>query len=1179
MSTARAATAMRPLALINFALLATVAATPALAAVEIVTVTAERRAENIQAVPVAVTAVTGRDLHEKQIQSFRDLQMHVPSVTYTKHNFGGAQFQIRGISVPLTLGAAISYNQDDIYIEAPNLVTGDYFDVDRVEILRGPQSTSFGRAGTGGAVDVHTSKPDLDGFKATANLDYGTYNTLKPEVMLNVPIIEGELGVRVALYGDFHSGYEKNIYNGPQLYPNSKPGTRADSLGYSDGRISVRWQPSGDTTIDLVGDTFYERDSRVRGDKQLCHRDPSGVVGCLPDKLANDPVNQYATYFGMEGSVFNSATLGAFGSTDLALFNPAIQNGPGSGFSDGTGHQIALPNDPLTVDTPFTPYTKTSGGIYYMNWDQKLVDWLSAEFDAGYTDGYQRLQQAFNNSPPENIGALIATAETNFHNFNPVFHFGPGAAAASFIAGGGVAPYETAYFGSVPAVTPFPRAFNPPSPSATFFFVTPSAPTTGSFSPNLNPQAIAFNQGLSAMSSKPQYGLLPISNVYYNGELNSYSGIIDTSKGILTYSPYQLSYDEEAFHIREWTGETRFNTNFDGPFNFHAGAFFMSTNFRNQYWDVASSQDYDAILTGMLGGNFFQHQNGLVGAMPALDAEFRNYSLTSQSGFAEGEYDILDNLKATLGARFNDERFHEEVFLPFGYLGSVQGAGVLGTNLVGLAAPFPSSTVTTGLGTFFIPANGINPSCNPAAATATAGAKVRPAAIAGGCLSFAPIGTTTVNRGTPVIEPFQTLGKQNFRNDGWTGRFVLEWTPKLDFTDSTHVYFSASRGFLGGSVNAGVDPNLGLPPVVKPAIVDALELGAKNTLFGDTLTMNLDAWYYAYQNYQLPGAASRVASTFNVPAHLWGFEGEWYYAPNEHWEFGANLSLTGSEIGNSFLVDPRNPTAGDPNYILIKDTTTGVNCAVVRVNAALGGGPNATPGDVIAVAPNGLGGTIQTHNVAGFFQAGATQAQNGALNTVGATPAQLAPTNTAINSQDAVYGIPWVNFGSCSQTAANITALAAKGYEYSLAFNPKTGATVSGPNGTVLTSGAGKPVNLKGNNLPQVPMAQVGVNVQYTWMVQNGYTIVPRIDYYWQSHNYANAFNDSIDRIGSWDEMNAQIQVNAPDAKWYARLFAKNIFDKRNPTGAYVAPSGYALFTNQFVEDPRVVGMSVGTSW
>jgi outer membrane receptor protein involved in Fe transport len=1130
-----------------------------LAAIETVVVTAERRAENIQTVPIAVTAITGQDLHTRQIQSFRDLQMHVPSVTYTKHNFGGAQFQIRGISVPLTLGAAISYNQDDIYIEAPNLVTGDYFDIARVEILRGPQSTQFGRAGTGGAIDVHTEKPNLDAFAATASIDYGTYNTLKPEVMVNVPIIEGELGVRVALYGDFHSGYERNLYNGPQVYPNSRPGTRADSLNYSDGRVSVRWQPSSDTTVDLVADTFYERDSRVRGDKQLCHRDPSGVIGCLSDHAANDPVNQFATYFGMEGSTFNQAQLVAFGATNLALFNPNIQNGPGSGFTDGLGHPITLPKDVLTVDTPFTPYTKTSGGIYYMNWTQRLADWLSSEVDVGYTAGYQRLEQAFNNSPPENIGALIANAQTNFHNLIPAFHG---------VAGFSPAPYEAAYFGSVPAATPFPTLLTFPGAGIPIAQFTPQMPVIGFQSPTLNPSAITFNQNLPAMSSSPHYGLLPISNVYYNGELNSYGGIIDNKHGILTFSPYQLSYDEEAFAIREWTGEARFNTNFQGPFNFHAGAFFMSTNFRNQYWDVASSQDYDAIVTGALSGNFFQHVNGLVGALPALDAEFRNYSLTSQSAFLEGEYQILDDLKVTAGARFNDERFHDEVFTPFGYLGSVGGAGVVGA---ALSFPTASSTVLTPLGTFFIPRAGVNPSCPPAAATATPAAAIRPAS---GCLSFAPIGTTTVNRGTPFIEPFNTLGKPEFRNDAWTGHLVIDWTPKLDFTDSTLIYFSASRGFLGGTVNAGVDPSLGLPAIVRPAVVDALEFGTKNTLLDDTVTMNLTAWYYAYQNYQLPGAASRVASTFNVPAHLYGFEGEWFWVPDDHWEFNANLSLTGSEIGNTFVVDPRNPTAGDPSYILIKDTTTGANCTVVRTPGAPGG-PNSTPGDVTFMTAGGA----QVHRVAGFFQAGATQAQNLVLTSAASTPAQLFSTSVAVNSQDAAAGIPWVNFGTCSQTAANISALAAAGFEYSLAFSSKTGATILGPGGTLLTSGAGKPTNLKGNNLPQVPMAQVGVGAQYTWNADNGYTIVPRVDYYWQSHNYANAFNDAIDRIGSWDVMNAQIQLNAPDHRWYARLFAKNVFDKRNPTGNYIAPSGYALFTNEFVEDPRVVGMSFGTSW
>ena len=191
------------------ALLVTTAFTaPAFAQIETVVVTAERKAEDIQTVPVAVTALTGTDLKAKQVNSFRDLQFHVPSVTYTKSNFCGAQFQIRGITTQFGLGAAIAQNENDIYLEAPALVNGQYFDVDRVEVSRGPQSTSYGRAATGGAVNIITTKPNLTEFEARASFDYGTFNTMKPEFMVNVPLIDNELGIRIAGLGVFHDGYE-----------------------------------------------------------------------------------------------------------------------------------------------------------------------------------------------------------------------------------------------------------------------------------------------------------------------------------------------------------------------------------------------------------------------------------------------------------------------------------------------------------------------------------------------------------------------------------------------------------------------------------------------------------------------------------------------------------------------------------------------------------------------------------------------------------------------------------------------------------------------------------------------------------------------------------------------------------------------------------------------------------
>src|SRR5579872_1314486 len=284
----------RSLTFIHAALLGSVFTVPAYAQIETVVVTAERKAQDIQTVPVSVTAITSKDLKAKQINTFRDLQFHVPSVTFTKSQFGGAQFQIRGISTQFGLGAAVAQNLDDIYLEAQNLVTGEYYDVDRVEVARGPQSTSYGRAATGGAVNIITSKPDLDDFHMRVALDYGTFHEIRPDAMINIPIIDGELGVRFAVHGLFRDGFERNLFKGPEDFSGQRIEPRVNNQGTLGGRASVRWQPNEDTTIDIVADGGIENDRRVRGDKQMCHRDLSGVVGCLPDRLGFDPLNVYA---------------------------------------------------------------------------------------------------------------------------------------------------------------------------------------------------------------------------------------------------------------------------------------------------------------------------------------------------------------------------------------------------------------------------------------------------------------------------------------------------------------------------------------------------------------------------------------------------------------------------------------------------------------------------------------------------------------------------------------------------------------------------------------------------------------------------------------------------------------------------------------------------------------------
>ncbi len=389
---------------------------------------------------------------------------------------------------------------------------------------------------------------------------------------------------------------------------------------------------------------------------------------------------------------------------------------------------------------------------------------------------------------------------------------------------------------------------------------------------------------------------------------------------------------------------------------------------------------------------------------------------------------------------------------------------------------------------------------------------------------------------------------KQFTTDKWTGRALINYTPKLDFTDQTLIYLSASRGELAGGVNTanvvGTTPSA--PTVFQPATVDALELGTKNTVLDGTVQANLTAWYYNYENYQLGIIANRSAQTLNIPAHLFGLEGEFVWQPTDAIAINLTVSATQSEAGHSFAVDARNPGAGSANAIVIKDVQNGSNCVVVRTTAPAGSTPASA-------------------GVANFFH------PNGGNDQI-----------------DAPYGVPYVNYGLCQPGLPTATptgaraALRAAGFDYAPATNPATGAAktsavdVSG----LVRDGLGVPVDLHGNQLPQVPLGQVGIGGQYTWKLAQGYSLVPRVDYYWQSAMQSRVWNDpNIDRIGAWDVMNAQIQLNAPENKWYARLFATNVFDKRNPTGQYVTDPTSGLFTNTFVEDPRILGISLGAAW
>ena len=158
-----------------------------------VVVTTQKTEESIQDVPIAVSAFDEEALDAMQLAGGPDLVKAIPNVNFTKGNFGGFNFRIRGIgvdAVTTSADAGVGIHMNDVPLFTNSFFEAEFYDVERVESLRGPQGTLYGRNATGGVVNVITAKPVLEEFQADAQLTYGNHNTVKAKGMLNLPMGE-----------------------------------------------------------------------------------------------------------------------------------------------------------------------------------------------------------------------------------------------------------------------------------------------------------------------------------------------------------------------------------------------------------------------------------------------------------------------------------------------------------------------------------------------------------------------------------------------------------------------------------------------------------------------------------------------------------------------------------------------------------------------------------------------------------------------------------------------------------------------------------------------------------------------------------------------------------------------------------------------------------------------------
>ncbi|MEQ1509761.1 MAG: TonB-dependent receptor [Sphingopyxis sp.] len=252
-------------------------------------VTAQRSSQRLQDVPIAVSAFSAEALEAQQIENTSDLQLTLPNVVFSKGQFTNASFTIRGIGdlcVGVSCDSATAIHLNDAPLFNTRLFETEFFDLQQVEVLRGPQGTLFGRNATSGVVNFRTARPELGEFGASGEFEYGNYNSIKAKGMVNLPIGE-TMAFRLAGTYLNRDGYTTNTFNNSRLDGRDLYGVRA----------SLRWEPSDNTTVDLMGYYFRENDSRLRSQKQQCQRDPTGVLGCLNSRLDYDHPNVNGNFF------------------------------------------------------------------------------------------------------------------------------------------------------------------------------------------------------------------------------------------------------------------------------------------------------------------------------------------------------------------------------------------------------------------------------------------------------------------------------------------------------------------------------------------------------------------------------------------------------------------------------------------------------------------------------------------------------------------------------------------------------------------------------------------------------------------------------------------------------------------------------------------------------------------
>jgi len=379
---------------------------PAATTVPEVTITAQRRTESLQKVPIAATVLTGSQLKDQGVDGVQQLQNMTPGLSIQPPESSETFINIRGVGLQQTNPASsngVAFYVDGVYVPTLIDTVDTFYDLSNVEVLRGPQGTLVGSNSDGGAIFVNSAQPTFDHPKGYFEETIGDYNRRRSEGALNMPLTD-YLAARVAFVYETRDSYDKNI---GASAPNT-PG----NVDYEAVRLQLAFKPS-----DSFEATARYEPYQSRTDGFAVKPDELGFIATNPGSVAYDPVaaalqNQPRTldynlpqYYNISGQRSSLNAVWHINSDIEIKSVTAYQTGYES---DQTDIDAAAANLTETRRASFNTFTQE---LNLLSTSSSPFQWVVGAY---YLDSKKPLQLQFTNPPPLNsVGLNLVSDQTN----------------------------------------------------------------------------------------------------------------------------------------------------------------------------------------------------------------------------------------------------------------------------------------------------------------------------------------------------------------------------------------------------------------------------------------------------------------------------------------------------------------------------------------------------------------------------------------------------------------------------------------------------------------------------------------------------------------------------------------------------------------------------------------------